>query len=471
MMKLFSYLQYTFIHKRFHTGGISILVLVFGLVISVTVGGLVLVAATQYTAATRSEAFEKSLTIAQAGAEYYRWHLAHDPLDFKDGTGLPGPYIKTLNDPYGNTDGTFSLTITPPASGSSIVTITSQGWINSHPEIKRTVYAKYGIPSLSKFAFLHNANVWFGSGITVHGKVMSNGGIRMDGTNDSTIQSAKQTYTCGTETGCTPSQNRNGVWGAGGPQSLWQFPVPQVDFNSLAIDFSVMKTAAQANGIYLGNSNALGYHLVFNSVGTVTITKVTAANNRRGWSVENNCENLNQQITSETAVGTYSLDAKPIIFIEDHLWVNGTVNGRATVVAARFPINTNFMNIWIPSNLTYIAKDGHSQLGVFAQNNIYFGYNVPTNFEIDGALLASNGRIIRHNYNYSGCSSFGSAVRNNLTIYGSVISNQKSYWNFGTGPTSGFITRDITYDPNLYFNPPPYFPTQGEYEFITWEEQ
>jgi hypothetical protein len=458
-------------NNKWCEGSISILVMVFGLMISVAVGGLVIIAATQFTASTRTEIYEKSLTMAQAGAEYYRWHLAHDPVDFKDGTNHVGPYIHQLNDPYGNTDGSFSLMITPPASGSSIVTIESSGWITSHPEIKRTVKARYGIPSLAKYSFLHNANVWFGSGLTIHGKIMSNGGIRMDGINDSLVQSARNTYTCGTETGCSPSASKNGVWGAGGPQNLWQFPVPVTDFNSLQIDFNTMRTAAQANGVYKGNSNALGYHLVFNANGTVTITKVTNATNQRGWSVENNCENLNQQISSETAVGTYSLATKPIIFVEDNIWVNGVVNGRATVVAARFPLNINFMNIWINDNLTYLAKDAQSQLGLFAQNNIYMRLNIPSNLEIDAALLASSGRIIRHDYDYSGCSSYGNAVRNKLTVYGSIISNQKSYWNFGTNPDSGFITRDITYDPNLYFAPPPYFPAQGAYEFISWEEE
>ncbi len=452
-------------------GSVSILVLVFGVVFSIAIGGLVLVAGTQYTSSVRVETFEKALTIAQAGAEYYRWHLAHDPLDFTDGTQSAAPYIHTLSDPYGETEGTFSLDIAPPASGSSIVTITSEGWLNSHPEIKRVAKARYGIPSLAKYSFLHNANVWFGSGITVHGKVMSNGGIRMDGTNDSTVQSAKETYTCGSETGCNPQQTKNGVWGSGGPQNLWQFPVPQVDFNSLVVDFTDLKTAAQTNGTYLGPSGSYGYHVVFASDGTYTIKRTTSATNNKGWSVENGCENLYQIISAETTIGTYQIATKPVIFLEDTVWVEGVVNGKTTLTAARFPIDVYSMNIWIPNNITYIAKDGHSSLGLFSQNNIYYGRNIPTNFEINAAMLAQKGRIIRHHYKYSGCSSYSTAVRDKLTIYGSVISNLKSYWNFGTGPTSGFKTRDVTYDSNLYFDPPPYFPSQGEYEFISWEEQ
>jgi len=456
---------------KIYTGSISILVLVFGLMFSIMLGGLVLISAVQYTNSNRSDVYERALSIAQSGTEYYRWHLAHNPTDYKDGTTHSGPYVHSISDPYGNTEGTYSLMITPPASGSSNVTIESTGWLNSNPEIKRKIIAKYGIPSLARYSFLHNANVWFGSGITVQGQVVSNGGIRMDGTNLSTVQSARQTYTCGSETGCSPSQTRNGVWGAGGPSNLWQFPVPAVDFASLSLDFNTMRTSAQTGGLYLDRSNALGYHIVFASNGSYSVRRVTAAANRPGWSVENGCENLNQIITSETNIGTYTIAQRPLIFAEDHLWVEGVVNGKATVVAARFPLNINYMNIWIPNNLTYISKDGYSNLGLFAQNNIYFGQNVPTNFEINAAMLASAGRIIRHNYNYSGCSNYNTAVRNNLTIYGSVISNQKSYWNYGTSPTSGFVTRTITYDNNLYFDAPPYFPSQGEYEFISWTEQ
>ncbi len=459
-----------FLHT-YRKGGISILVLVIGVTMSIAITGIVLIAGVQYTASTRTVVYERAIDIAQAGAEYYRWHLAHAPNDFTDGTGNPGPYVHQMPDPYGKTEAVFSLNVTPPASGSSIVTIESTGWLTSYPEIKRKVKARYGIPSLAKYSFLHNANVWFGTGITVHGKVMSNGGIRMDGANDSSVESARQTYTCGSETGCSPSATRNGVWGAGGPSSLWSFPVPPADFNSLQIDFNLMRTQAQNNGVYLAASGAYGYHLVFTADGNVTVYRVTGANTVRGWSPDGGCESLRQDITGQTLIGTYSLALKPIIFAEDHLWVDGVVNGRATVVAARFPLGVNFMNIWINNNLTYIAKDGHTQLGIFSQNNIYFRYNIPTNFEINGALLSASGRIIRHNYRYSGCSTLSNAVRNSLTIYGSVISNQKSYWNFSTPPTSGFTTRSITYDTNLYFTPPPYFPSQGDYEFISWEEE
>ena len=461
------------------SGSISILILIFGIVFSVAISGLVVMAATQYTSSIRTEAFEQSLSIAQAGAEYYRWHLTHAPTDYKDGTTNPGPYVHQLTDAYGNTTGTYSLTISPPATGSSTITISSTGWINAHPDIKRTVVATYGIPPLVKYAFVQNANMWIGHKTTVNGPLFSNGGIRMDGTNTSTVQSAKDTYTCGTDTGCDPSETKPGIWGNGGPANLWQFPVGSIDFNKIVVDFNTLQKTAQTSGTYLTNSGAYGYHLIFTSDGNVSVKKVTTAKNKKGWSVEGGCENLYQEIQKEDAVTTYSLAQKSVIFAEDNLWVDGIVKGKITVVAAKFPIDLNAMNIWVNNNLTYATQDGTNATGLIAQNNIYFPASVPQDFVIHGALLAQKGRILRHNYKYKDCNMENDAVRQTLTILGSIISNQKSYWNYGTGlgegdttgPVSGFGNRTLIYDPHLEALPPPYFPVQGDYQFLSWEEK
>src|SRR5690606_7849796 len=139
------------------------------------------------------------------------------------------------------------------------------------------IEAQYGIPSLTRFSFLSNASSWYGENITVHGDIHSNNGIRMDGTNTARVTSAKETYSCGSETGCSPTTSRPGVWGSGGDQSLWEFPVPAIDFNAIAFDFAQMRSSAQSNGLYLPNQNQ-GYHLIFNSNGTVTVRRVTSTN-------------------------------------------------------------------------------------------------------------------------------------------------------------------------------------------------
>jgi hypothetical protein len=73
---------------------------------------------------------------------------------------------------------------------------------------------------MARYAFLHNSSVFFGSGVSVHGTVMSNAGIRQDGTNDSVMQSALESYMCGSETGCNPPDIKAGIWGRGGLTGL-----------------------------------------------------------------------------------------------------------------------------------------------------------------------------------------------------------------------------------------------------------
>ncbi|MBI2009580.1 MAG: hypothetical protein HYS86_00225 [Candidatus Chisholmbacteria bacterium] len=437
---------------------------------SIVVYALLLTVGSQLEFTFRQVALDQALNIAEAGVNYYRWHLAHAPSDFVTDTG-----VHDYRDPQGDLMGAFDLNITPPIDGSTIVTITSTGWAADFPEVLRTITAQYGQPSLASFSFLSDSSLWFGNGIVVGGPVHSNNGIRMDGTNQSTVTSSKETYTCGVETGCWPkTQIKPGVWGNGGPQALWSFPVPATDFDSISVDFAQMRTAAQTSGVYLGPSDAAGYHLVFNSGGTVAVYQVTATTYKRGYTLEDGCQNLYQTIVTEALLDTYELADISLLFAEDILWVEGVVNGQITVVAVRFPIGTFETNIWIPDNITYLAKDGQHKLGLMAQNDIYFALDVPDYFEIDAAMVAQNGRISRHHYNRQGCSHYNQSQRNEITIYGTVISREKSYWNFGSGPgqpASGFVKRTILYDQSLIYTPPPYFPTLGNYELISWREE
>ncbi|RJR30125.1 hypothetical protein C4564_01020 [Candidatus Microgenomates bacterium] len=452
-------------------GSVAPAILIITGAFMVVIYALLFLLAMQLDFSHRQLAGEQAINIAEAGVNYYRWHLAHDPVDFDDGSGEAGPYLHSYTDPEGGEVGSFSLEIIPPEDGSSIVTIRSTGWTDGYPTVRRTVEAKYGIPSLARFSFLSNASSWYGSNITVNGDIHSNNGIRMDGTNTAKVTSAQETYVCGSETGCSPSTTKPGVWGSGGDQSLWEFPVPSIDFNSISFDFSQMRTAAQNNGLYLSASGARGYHLIFNSAGTVQVFRVNNTGYIYGYDGDDGCARRYQNISSETNLGTYNVSDVPVIFAEDYLWVEGVVRGRTTVVAARFPIDTNSMDMWIRGNVTYAAYDGTNALGLIAQNDIYYVKNIPNDFQIDAALLAQKGKIIRHGY-FSWCGGSSGAIRNSLTINGALISFNKSYWNFTSGGTllSGFVTREINYDGGMLLEPPPYFPTSGDYEFISWKE-
>lgn len=451
-------------------GSITPAILVIASTFIVAIYGVIFVLSLQFDYSRRQTASESALNIAEAGINYYRWHLAHDPDDYTDGTGQPGPYVHDYTDPQGDTVGKFSLEITPPENGSSVVTIRSTGWSDEFPSVTRTIEAEYGIPSFTQYSFSSNASTWYGSNITVNGRVHSNNGVRMDGTNTALVTSAQETYICGSETGCYPPQEMPGVWGSGGDKGLWQYPVPAIDFDSISFDFATMREDAQQDGLYLPPSGSNGYHLLFLSDGTVRVNRVTRTRYYNSYSPEDGCRRRYERIRRESLYGIYNLSDTPLIFAEDQLWVEGTVNGRTTVVAARFPIESNSMDIWIPNNITYSAYDGSSTLGLIAQHDIYFARDIPEDFNVDAVLMAQTGKVIRHGY-FWWCGGTSQAVKDSLTINGSLISYEKSYWNFGSTPTSGFVTRTINYDSNNLFNPPPYFPTTGDYEFLNWKEE
>lgn len=184
---------------------------------------------------------ENALQVAEAGINYYVWRLAHYPNDYQDGTGNAGPYLHDYKDYDTNqTIGQFSLTITPPPSGSTIVTIKSTGWATVNPSIKRTITAKFGVQSMAKYAFLSNDIIWIGSGESISGQMMANNGIRFDGTGNAPIQSAKLTYTCPVNQGNPCPAVKDGVWGSAtqAVKNFWKFPVPAVDFSSFTADLA-----------------------------------------------------------------------------------------------------------------------------------------------------------------------------------------------------------------------------------------
>ncbi len=446
----------------------------------VVIYGLIYVLTTQLDFSHRQVGSEMAIDIAEAGVNYYRWHLAHAPTDFQDGTGTSGPYVHSYKDPEGTEIGKYSLNIIAPVNGNSIVTIKSTGWSSRYPTIKRTIVAQYGKPSFAKYLFLSNASSWYGSGITVNGNIHSNNGIRMDGVNTGIVESSQTNYMCGLETGCQPPNREPGVWGAGPNYNLWQFPVTAVDFNSVSVDFANMKTAAQTSGLYLAPSNKSGYHIIFSSNGTFLVKKVITTDyvysylppgGGLGSNGAGGCRKRYELIKNETTVGTYNVSSAPIIFAEDQLWVEGVVKGRTTVVAAGFPVQSSTLDIWISNSITYPALDGTNVLGLIAQNDIIFTRDVANDFVIDGILLAQGGQIIRADY-ASWCQGASTnAVRNSLTITGAILSNMKSFWNYNSPPESGFITRTINYDSNVLYAPPPYFPTSSSYQFISWSEQ
>ncbi|MBI3963497.1 MAG: hypothetical protein HY341_00705, partial [Candidatus Kerfeldbacteria bacterium] len=167
---------------RIRTNGFLVIhVLVVATIALLFLGGLASWTALSILSARQASNRERAIQIAEAGVDYYRWHLAHAPQDFQDGTGIPGPYVHPFTDKNGVQIGTFSLDISPPPLGSSLVTVTSTGAAEGNLGAPRTIRVQLAKPSFAQFAVVANDVMRFGAGTEVFGPIHSNNGIRFDG--------------------------------------------------------------------------------------------------------------------------------------------------------------------------------------------------------------------------------------------------------------------------------------------------
>lgn len=445
-------------------------------IITIFVFSLVMLALVSYSTTqlklTRATIYrEQALQIAEAGVNYYQWHLAYFPNDFWDGNAstTPGPYVHNFYDAdTGKLMGTYSLQITPPYVGSTVATIQSTGWTNLYPNTKRTVTVRYGIPSLAQYAFLTNGDAWIGPSESVNGQFFANGGIRFDGTGNAPIQSAKSSYTCQSWSGSPCPAVKNGIWGSApaSTQNYWKYPQPNVDFSSMTADLATMKSNAQSSGIYLAPSSAQGYSLVFKVDGTIDFYKVNSLTTpRTGYDVNGVAHNTSLDYNGRTFLYNKAIPSNGIIYVEDNTWVEGTVKGRAIVAAAKLPYSAaTAPSIIIPSSIIYAAKDGTNSLGLIGQQDILISYASSNNLEINAALIAQNGSA--QHYYWSG------VTKGLITIYGTVASFGTWTWtwvNNGGTCLSGYCNTNTTYDSNLLYSPPPSFPLSSSgYQQISW---
>lgn len=450
--------------KNDNRGSIILFVVIFGTICFTLIIFVIAESAIQENKASRfRQAREEALDVAEAGAAYYRWHLAHDSTDYYDGnpTNTPGPYVHDYKDKIGNVIGRYSLNVIPPVNGSTVVTVKSTGWLDIQPNSKRTVTIKIGYRSLADYAFLTNSEAWIGDLEQVHGKLHSNGGIRFDGLTDAPVTSAMVTYTCKTSQGCSGNQIRPGIWGYGGPSDYWTFPVPAVDFDAITAKLAEIKTAAQAAGIYLSPSGKQGWRLRFKDDGTISIMKVNTCIPYKGKDIGGT-----HQVTYCVDAGTfgpatnYDIPENGYIFIDDNVWVDGTVRGRVTVGTG--PGNSIIIN----DDLLYSVKDGSDVLGLIAEQNILIPHDSPDILEINAAMVAQNGATKRYYY--------ANSKKTSLTTYGSIITNGIWTWSWVNNSNelvSGYGNTNSIYDVNLTYNPPPGFPVGSNYELISWEEE
>lgn len=496
-------------------GSVLIFIIIISAIGATILLGLVTFVVSQDKNSRKVNTREQAFQAAEAGIYWYRWYLAHmiegktaREVDEFWTTGNPvgvtvtSPYEVEFLDPAGGAIGKYKLEITPPPSGSSVIMAKSTGWTYKNPDQKRIIQVRFRKPAWCEYVVLADSNIRFGAGTEVYGQIHSNGGVQFDGIAHHLVTAWPERY-------WVQDQDvrgwHDGVWTNNPPESERflagkHFPVPEKNFSAVIANLNLAKdySGPEDGGLYLGqdkvsgtvrdwycgggscswreitvNNKAVdGYHITFNpqsgeSNDTISVRMVTSYGTG------------SYRILQETTPAvTYDVPDNGLIFVENHAWVEGRIdNEHLSVVAADLAENPgepeppgHDKDIYINNDILYTNKDGRDILGLLAQDNVTVGLYSEDNLEIDAALLARRGRVGRDYYN----SPPEYYLRNTITVYGAIVTKQRygfSWIDTRTGQrVSGYETRNITFDNNLIYYPPPFFPTGDKYQIDLWQE-
>jgi len=472
--------------KEFTSKGIiTTYILIFGSVFIILLGGSLRFILLQLRQANQEISWNKALEVAEAGINYYQWCLNNDIAD-------SCLLTKEYEDPSGNIIGTFSLevesTINCGIKSSNL--ITSTGWAKDFPEIKRVVRITYAKTSVAKYSYLLNDNVWAGADREIRGLYHANGGIRMDGENQSSVTSAQEEWACTDSFGCNPCPTSAtppcrieglncicpGVFTTTGNSQpdLFVSPTSLFDFDGITINLAEIKglTVPNPQQYYWPpsvdiNAGAKGYHLKLKNDGTFEVWIITELEDTYAYNIEEDWHYDSFTIKNEYLYGA-PIAINPncsLLFVEDNLWIEGEVKGKLTVASANLISPTEETSIVLPGNINYTAYDGSNGLTLIGEKNILISPDSPEVMELRGIFVAQQGRFGRNNYPDN--------IREKLEIYGAIISNGRvgTRWSSAGHIVSGYLKRETYSDSSLLYSPPPFTPnTSSELRLVDWEE-
>ncbi len=468
---------------------ITTYVLVFGAIFLILLGGLLGFVLLQLRLAEQRLAWQQSLNIAEAGMNYYKWCL-------NNGVTQNCTLEKEYKDNLGNTIGRFQIQIDTNSNCGLTISqkIISTGWTYKYPDIKRKISIFYSRESVAKYSYILNSNVWVGSDHQIRGPYHSNGGIRFDGANLSSVSSSQENWVCTNSFGCGPEGVGYGL-GLCPPEcqiisqqcvcpgvfsttqnsnrDLFFYPISPFDFNAITTDLAQIKNVAQnSGGIYLPpskniDSQGKGWHLIFKNTGEVETRIITQLSPTQAYSLQEDWHYDYFTIANEVPYQTFTIPSScSAIFVEDNLWPEGQMKGKVVLVSADLIDSNKDTDVILQGNLDYTTTTGSDGLTLIGQKNVLIGPNSPNYMTLRGIFVAQKGRFSRNHYPNN--------IQESLKIYGSIVSNDRvgTQWiNQGGHIISGYLERETYIDPYLLYNPPVFTPFLSlEFKIVKWEE-
>lgn len=327
--------------------------------------------------------------------------------------------------------GIASAVVDTVAGGKIRVTVTSE-----YNNVRDTIVVLWGLTAFSKFAYysyIEGAIYWI-TGDTVWGPFHSQQRLNVSG---NPVFYGKVT----TKNGLFRQPKSSKPKFYGGYQTGVSITLP--------VDFQPLKVAAQTAGRYISKKDV---SLTFNADGTVTYQEGSGP-------------------VATVPLTTYAPNGA--IFVDNgNLRIKGTISGRATV-AATGSSGAAKGNVYLDDDIVYAhdPRSGSSDdlLGICADNDVIITENAANNSDIriDGSIFSRSGGLKADNYN-------GRPVSGTIHLLGGIIQYQRGpVGTFSGSPPvidHGF-QKKYRYDNRLMVDTPPYFPTTGSYEILSWYER
>jgi hypothetical protein len=327
--------------------------------------------------------------------------------------------------------------------------------IGAYDNAKDTIMILLQPSSFSKFAYYMNifpGNTFFYTGDTVSGPFHTQQTLSVKGR---PVFNGKATAKNGLQL-IKNNPTTNPVFN-GGFESGVDIP--------LDYDFNTPKAAAQSGGKVFKSSTGgkIDVSLQFNS--DATITYKISTNGGSTWSAD-----------STRALSTFAPNG--VIFVDKgNIWLKGTVNGSYTIVADQSS-GSGTGNVYLENDIVYHNSlvynnqthcydvQGNDMLGIVCSNNLVIKNNAANQSDINihATLFSMKGGLRLEDVNMPPSGS--------IRLVGGLIEYQAGV----TGQIDGSGNLLHGYHEKIYFDQryqdqaPPYFPTTGKLEVISWFE-
>lgn len=210
-----------------------------------------------------------------------------------------------------------------------------------------------------------------------------------------------------------------------------------------------LRNASLSGGLRLNDNTAIA----LNSAGTLDIT------NRDYYDAH--CTGKCKDCCTLTA---QPLPANGALFVDGgSLTISGTLNGRLTAGASGDVIITGNT---VYANDPRVNPASTNMLGLISESDVTIASEASYNLEIDASIMALNTSFMLENW-------WTGSPKGVLTVYGGIIQDQRGpvgTFNGATGQKLTGYSKNYTYDSRMLSNPPPFFPTTGDYVTLAWQE-